>query len=267
MHDQGSPADWLESPLELVDHPYFMTNVPNWRWETTIPDYFNFWYAVAGTGSFFLNGGWQRLEPGMAFVFPPGYFVRGRQESEEPVTNFSLHVRFRNQQAAQNALQPLLAGHRVRLREQIEELLHSIARCSRSGHEAARVQTRLLAAVWVVQLWRDWSEPEIDEAGVRILNLVEEIDLHPSRRWDWNLAAHRCGLSRAQFNRLFRSHTGTSPANYIIECRMQRARALLESSPMRIGEIAQALGYSDVYYFSRQFRERMGVSPRVWRER
>jgi AraC-like DNA-binding protein len=46
-----------------------------------------------------------------------------------------------------------------------------------------------------------------------------------------------------------------------VQCRMDRARILLQETASSIGQISDELGYQDVGYFSRQFKQRTGRSP------
>ena len=61
--------------------------------------------------------------------------------------------------------------------------------------------------------------------------------------------------------------TGHRPQAYVIEAKLERARQLLAESALSISEIAEALGYRDIYFFSRQFRQRTGGSPTDYRRR
>jgi AraC-like DNA-binding protein len=67
--------------------------------------------------------------------------------------------------------------------------------------------------------------------------------------------------------RLFRDHLQTTPRQWLLAHQMEQARRLLETSTLRIGEIARAVGISDVYYFSHWFKRRTGMSPKMYRER
>jgi transcriptional regulator GlxA family with amidase domain len=73
--------------------------------------------------------------------------------------------------------------------------------------------------------------------------------------------ARRASLSRAQFTRRFVSRLGMSPAQYLIQARIDRAHQLLTESGMTVTETAAALGYTDVPYFSRQYKQRTGRAP------
>jgi len=56
-----------------------------------------------------------------------------------------------------------------------------------------------------------------------------------------------------------------SPHAYLLQCRATSARRLLGETDLPIKSIAQQLGYRDVYFFSRQFRQMTGVPPAVYR--
>lgn len=68
-------------------------------------------------------------------------------------------------------------------------------------------------------------------------------------------------LSPQSFHRAFKSATGLPPLRYCQQLRMRRARDLVEGTRMPIGEIATAVGFSDLAYFTNTFRKHWGVAP------
>ena len=73
-------------------------------------------------------------------------------------------------------------------------------------------------------------------------------------------------LATPYYAHLFKRLTGFSVRNFAIRCRMNRARSLLATTKLRIGEIASDLGYSDSLYFSRQFKAFNGIPPTRFRQ-
>lgn len=69
------------------------------------------------------------------------------------------------------------------------------------------------------------------------------------------------GFSRSQLNRKLKGLTSKSPNQLIREFRMQRARELLEQKAASVSEIAYQVGYSNLSYFSKSYKEAFGVSP------
>jgi YesN/AraC family two-component response regulator len=77
--------------------------------------------------------------------------------------------------------------------------------------------------------------------------------------------AAEINLAPAYFSRLFSQVTGTSFINYLTEVRIRRAKELLQGTNAKIKEISETVGYSNIYYFSRVFKNKTGVTPIEYR--
>ena len=78
-----------------------------------------------------------------------------------------------------------------------------------------------------------------------------------------NLAA----MSRSHLCHQFREHYQSTISEYVIRKRMAAAQRLLFEVHLRPGEIAEAVGYADIFQFSKQFKKSFGVSPSEYRRR
>ena len=74
-----------------------------------------------------------------------------------------------------------------------------------------------------------------------------------------------CGLNRSYFGKIFHDTIGKSPQEFLMSYRMQKATELLKLTQLSIGDIGNAVGYSNQLHFSRAFKNVYGVSPREWR--
>ncbi len=90
---------------------------------------------------------------------------------------------------------------------------------------------------------------------------------HPERRFTLGELAAKTGYTADHFTRIFRAATGQSPKEFMIRQRMERARELLRDSSHTVTQIADLLGYADLGFFSRQFKEQVGTSPDGFRRR
>jgi len=132
----------------------------------------------------------------------------------------------------------------------------------------ATVQRRALVATTLVGVLRALDDPaERPEpalvARVRVLiqNQLGDQDLSVRR------LAEQSGCTPDHLSHLFSRTTGEHLASFIVRRRMERATHLLRDSTMAGKEIAWACGYATQSYFVRSFRERFGVTPKVWRSR
>lgn len=71
-------------------------------------------------------------------------------------------------------------------------------------------------------------------------------------------------VSHEHAGRAFRARYGTSPHAYLQSLRLTRAKTLLRSGDLRVGDVAEILGFGDLPWFSQWFRKRTGVSPGVY---
>ncbi|MGN1119715.1 MAG: helix-turn-helix domain-containing protein, partial [Oscillospiraceae bacterium] len=74
-------------------------------------------------------------------------------------------------------------------------------------------------------------------------------------------------LSYKYLAAVFKREKGVTMQQYHTALRMDEACRLLRSTLFPVGEIAAALGYSDMLYFSRTFREKVGCAPTEYRRR
>jgi AraC family transcriptional regulator, transcriptional activator for feuABC-ybbA operon len=74
-------------------------------------------------------------------------------------------------------------------------------------------------------------------------------------------------VSEHYFVDLFTKHFGNSPIKYLHIQRIKKAKELLIQSDLKLRDVAQQVGVSDEYYFSRWFKKKTGISPSEYRKK
>ena len=69
------------------------------------------------------------------------------------------------------------------------------------------------------------------------------------------------GFSVSQTERVFKAKYGISPVRYALDKKLELARHLFSTTYLNVGEVAERLAFSNVKYFSRQFKRAFGKSP------
>jgi YesN/AraC family two-component response regulator len=74
-------------------------------------------------------------------------------------------------------------------------------------------------------------------------------------------AARLCGMSPFRFGRAFKDAFGVAFRDYVVSVRLEEAGRLLENPQTSVTEVAYAVGFNDISYFSRMFKRHFGISP------
>ena len=77
--------------------------------------------------------------------------------------------------------------------------------------------------------------------------------------------AARFYMEQSSFTRRFKSHTGKTPKEYQINCRMERAVTLLLGSDLSLSEIAARCGFASHSFFTKTFKRLYGITPTAYR--
>lgn len=109
------------------------------------------------------------------------------------------------------------------------------------------------------------AEKRRKKAVVSMDAVLHEMRRDVKRPFDVEQYASIVNLSVSRFNHLFKKEMGISPLNYYIKIRMETAKSLLIYTDMKIGRIAEHVGYDDLLYFSKAFKKYTGVSPTEFR--
>lgn len=82
---------------------------------------------------------------------------------------------------------------------------------------------------------------------------------------DMEKLATQLPMGYSAFRKAFKKATGQSPNQYHLHLRMERARNLLLVTTLNINEIADQTGFESIFYFSKLFKKKHGVSPKNYR--
>lgn len=73
-------------------------------------------------------------------------------------------------------------------------------------------------------------------------------------------------LNPSYLSQLIKQQMNMNIIDYVLEQRMARAKQLLAQTSLRISEIAERVGYSDLLYFSNAYKRVTGITPTEYRK-
>jgi len=97
---------------------------------------------------------------------------------------------------------------------------------------------------------------------LRARDLVDSAYAEPL---DLDALARAAHVSPRHFSRSFRRTFGETPHQYLLTRRLERARHLLRTTDLQVGEVCLAVGFTSVGSFTSTFRRRVGVAPTAYR--
>ncbi len=107
-----------------------------------------------------------------------------------------------------------------------------------------------------------WSSESPKLSHIQPLSgLLARLDREFRAEWPVPRMAASVNMSVPNFNREFKKLTGSSPGNYLLSLRLEKAAALLHLKELKVTNVAFDCGFGDLNYFSRAFKKRYGVSP------
>lgn len=122
----------------------------------------------------------------------------------------------------------------------------------------------------VVKIFRYTSESVKKETNVKNLELIQKaieyMKLNYSSEISLSDLALHSLISKNYFSKLFKEVTGTSVGDYIQYLRMDQACKLLLSTDMKVIDIAEQAGFSDMKFFYEVFRRITGKTPGEYRK-
>lgn len=156
----------------------------------------------------------------------------------------------------------------------VASLVMSLDREAERGCPEGTAYAESLATMLAVHLARNYTvkhQPRIRDsrAGLNRHQLARVIDfVHANFSQDIPLItlADVAGLSPYHFARLFKQSTGRAPHQYLVQVRVERAKALLLHSRESITGIAVQVGFCDQSHFATHFKRTYGVTPRSFRQ-
>lgn len=238
-------------------------------------------FAMRSRFDFVVNGAVFAIEPGEAILIPPGNTYSTGRDAQSRGQLIWLVLQSPSRPAAD-------AGERMRLSEVIAALLrYGVCTCrapqltldllsrvlsdagsdAGSGGEGAALWRESLCTAALVELWRGLSESD---------HALDPV--HPGLRRAVAWAAENLeapitvselitvsGLSSTRFYELFAATFGTSPKDFVLRMKIERATELLRANTISVTEVAHLLGFSSSQHFGTAFRRYVGTSPSAYR--
>ncbi len=109
------------------------------------------------------------------------------------------------------------------------------------------------------------QQGERAKIDTRIAKVVSEIQQDIKQNWSVERLANMAFLSPTQFKAVFKANLGITSQQFVLQLRMQKAKALLTHTDLPVHIIGEKVGFDNPSAFSRRFTQFFGQSPKSYR--
>jgi AraC-like DNA-binding protein len=245
-------------------------------------------WSYAGRGRVRVNGTWHSLETDQFLFLPWHHAIQYAADAERPFWVGGIHL---IPDHARTRKVELTVSHHPKDVEAswrwrrdvawpgLEEVRQGVAQASeplrllatyiveRFGMiSRSEVSLRLLAR-WLIEEVVEALSGKAAGTGNEVVRRAQEfVAAHMGESITLTDLARWSDCSISTMRRQFQQALGVPPYEWILDTRMRRAQQLLATTTMRIKEVAGRVGFEDAFQFSRIFKQRIGRSPRAFRE-
>ena len=221
-----------------------------------VRDFWMLHYALAGEGEYHASGVKYRLTPGKCFIIRPSEPHFYLSDSNRPWT--LVWIGFR----AEIQLPDIFYNERVFDAFDLEDVFLSVLKAPSGERREAWVAGKIFEILTLLGEHDKLPNEKLSPAQQAKRQLEE-------RHVSINIEelAREMHFNRSYLNVLFKNEYGTSMQNYLVNYRLNRAAKLMQELGYTPTQAAIAVGYSDIYSFSKLFKKHIGISPAEYKKR
>ena len=141
-----------------------------------------------------------------------------------------------------------------------------------SGCMAGRLYGESLATALAVHILQKYSNKQLQSRdypsglpSYKLRQVIEYIQAHLEQDLNLTQLAEVAELSQYYFVRMFKQSVGVAPYQYVLQCRVERAKQLLQKNNLAIAQVALCCGFTDQNHLTRVFRRLTSTTPKAYR--
>ncbi len=246
----------------MLTHGYYgFHHIHDWQWSVPANGHadYTLWSVWGGKGTLKIGNTDYSLQKGDVFLLDYRQPVYGAEDDSD-----ALEIRFVDFGVSSPSF---LQGQPVRRHfahtSFLLELFKRIAMAQSNNDRQATL-------AWLETLLYEYcNQPNLTSTSPyteSIEKICSQFEQAPEKHYDMSLLATELGVSTDHFIRIFAKEKALTPYAYLSKARLEFAKALLQNSSLSISQIADKLGFPDLYNFSRFFKKGTGKSPTEYKK-
>jgi len=250
-----------------------------WEWKPQLISEYQLIYVKKGEGELSIDDIPYFLKPGKCFLLQPGKLVKWEKFHKGSLCFYQItfqclklrsHRKINEEKIYQKHDQPLSFSDEfvIKSNSTVIRLIEKLYKLYIQKQEDVLYDFRLqksfydlLDFVFEEALSIDEDKHDTSKAIQMTINYMKKNFKEPITR---EKLAKLAGLSPSYYSYAFKKEIGMSPIEFLHNVRIEKAKKLLVSTNDKLKVISQNVGFNDEFYFSRIFKKRLGVSPKIY---
>lgn len=241
-----------------------------WGEKNTTHLYTKIYYIIEGECELIIKDLVYTAKAGDFFYIPEGTKHSFRSINDNRVKKYYFHFSLEINNQKLDDIIPLPNYFYLGINEEIKSICDNILHLSHMKNFGAALSLKA-ALLNLISFYVSLNESspilKIPHKSQGIINVIDYINMNLEKKFTLQELSSIAYLHPNYLCRLFKTHFGISPMQYVYQKKMDYSRYLLLYTQIPISEIAFMIGYTDISHFSKDFKRYSHCSPSYFRSR
>jgi len=260
--------DSLSLKITFSDHGFSHLN-KQWRGQTFSEKYARLYYITQGEAKIWHHSQEFTLTPSKLFLIPPNSNMRFLCRKSFTVIWFHFNILTDGDIDLFSIFSFLYEKDETDgfyFKNKMLEIISLINKNDISKFISCRSILLELISYFIIDKKKEENLIKINKFE-RLQKAMEYAEKHCTEKINLTKLAEIAAYEKTYFSKIFKKVFYCSPLDFILRCKINKARFLIETSEFKISTIARETGFKDEFHFSKTFKKITGESPRDYRKR
>lgn len=230
---------------------------PDWTWTSKVNNWsgYHLWYVLKGGATIKTKNVIHQVAPGDVYLFNMSTNHYCTHNPLDPLSVYTIYFTKNNPGCEDIPSQKISTKNSIFMKNLFEQAIYNFNRTTNEKN-----------SFWLLSLLSFCYDNKLTTLDNQIESIINMINLHPFTHYSLDFLAKKSGYSKNQFIRLFKKQTSYTPSSYCIKIKIEKTKHFLLYTNYSIAKISDMAAFSDVSFFSKQFKQLTGLSPLSYRE-
>lgn len=227
-------------------------------------------FITSGKGSILIGNKRFQIKEGMLFYLCPEVLHSIETNKKEPICFLSVHFSYAyvsfydSKWAIEDKVEmlPLQSGLELKDYYQVEELFKKLVDSWDAKLPAYEFITKTLFQQLLIAIYQNIRKQNQNYAtSLKVEKIIQYMHQNIDNKVTLTELSEMVQLSSTYLSRVFKEITGYSVIEFFNKIKIDKAKEIIMEGDKKVKEVAQALGFTDEFYFSKVFKRIEGISP------